>query len=233
MSNISAAPKRPTLLLPILAFGLHALRAFVVCPLKVQVNTNIVYMTTVWPVVLDVLADLLQMAVIYIAFAFILETVFYGGFRRGLPLIFDYIGAFVFGAVANLVMDITVGGGAEYAWFLIRPTLAGIGIEILQLVIVLIIAWIIKARNTAPVCPPEKIFSAKNGLQLSALWAAAVTALFRIVPRIIYDIDLGVPTSTGEIVEMVTGYSGDLLIPALGYLVMILLLMRGGTKSDE
>ena len=233
MPNTSAAPKRPTLLLLILTFGLHALRAFAVCPLKVQVNTNIVYMTTVWPVVLDMLADLLQMAVIYIAFAFILETVFHGGFRRGLPLIFGYIGAFVFGAVANLVMDITVGGGAEYAWFLIRPTLAGIGIEILQLVIVLIIAWIIKARNTAPVCPPEKIFSAKNGLQLSVLWAAVVTALFRLGARIIYDIDLGAPTSTGEIVEMVSGYAGDLLIPALGYLLMILILMRGGAKSAE
>lgn len=233
MSNTSAAPKRPTLLLLILTFGLHALRAFVICPLKVQVNTNIVYMTTVWPVVLDVLADLLQMAVIYIAFAFILETVFYGGFRRSLPLILGYIGAFVFGAAANMVMDITVGGGAEYAWLFLLPTLAGIGIELLQLVIVLIIAGVIKARDTAPVCSPEKIFSVKNGLQLSALSSAAVTVLFRIVPRIIFDIDLGAPTSMGEIMEMVAGYAGDLLIPALGYLAMILLLMRGEAKNDK
>lgn len=233
MSNTSAAPKRPTLLLLILAFGLHALRAFAVCPLKVQVNTNIVYMTTVWPIVLDVLADLLQMAVIYIALAFILETVFYGGFRRGLPLILGYIGAFVFGAAANLVMDITVGGGAEYFVYLLFPTLGGVGMELLQLAIVLVAARIVKGMNPAPVCPPERIFSVKNGLQLSVLCAAAVTALFRIIPRIIYDIDLGAPTSAGEIVEMVAGYTGDLLIPALGYLTMILLLMRGGPKTDE
>ncbi|MBQ8275971.1 MAG: hypothetical protein IJZ02_05035 [Clostridia bacterium] len=233
MSNTSAAPKRPTLLLLILTFGLHALRAFVICPLKVQVNTNIVYMTTVWPVVLDVLADLLQMAVIYIAFAFILETFFHQGFHRAMPLILGYIGAFVFGAAANLVMDVTVGGGGEYFVYLLFPTLAGIGQELLQLGVVLIIARIIKFQDIGPVCPPEKIFSAHNGLQLSALCAAGVTALFRLTARIIYDIDLGLPASAAETVEMVSGYAGDLLIPALGYLGMILLLMRGGAKTAE
>ncbi len=233
MSNTSAAPKRPTVLLLILTLGLHALRAFVVCPLKVQVNTNIVYMTTVWPVVLDVLSDLLQMAVIYIAFAFILETFFHQGFRRALPLIWGYIGAFVFGAAANLVMDVTVGGGGEYFVYLLFPTLAGIGQELLQLGIVLIIARIIKFQDIGPVCPPEKIFSVHNGLQLSALCAAGVTAVFRLAARIIYDIDLGLPASAAETVEMVSAYAGDLLIPALGYMGMILLLMRDGAKTAE
>ncbi|MBQ8398310.1 MAG: hypothetical protein IJX53_08980 [Clostridia bacterium] len=222
----STAWRRPLLLCAIIAFGMHALRAFVLCPLNVQVNTNVIYASTALPAVLDILVDLTLMAVIYISYAFILETVFREGFRRALPLALLYLGATAFGAAANLVMDLTVGGAAEEIFdYLLISTVWGAFMEFAQLALVLLCACLLAHGYTGPLAPTG-LFSRRNRLQLSALVAAGITVLFRVGARLIYDIDLGLPTTSVEIVDMVAGYGSDLLIPFLGYLGMVLLMMR-------
>lgn len=222
----NTAWRRPLLLCAIIAFGLHALRAFVICPLNVQVNTNIIYAASALPTVLDILVDLVLMAVIYISYAFILETVFHEGFLRALPLALLYLGATVFGAAANLVMDITVGGAAEDIYgLLLLATVSGVLQELAQLALVVLCAWLLARGYTGPLAPIG-LFSGRNRLQLSALAAAVITVLFRVGARLIYDIDLGLPASTVELIDMIAGYGSDLLIPFLGYLGMVLLMMR-------
>lgn len=218
--------RRPLLLCAILTFAIHALRAFLLCPLNVQVNTNIIYATTVLPAILDIAVDVAMMAIIYLAYTFILETVFREGLVRALPVAGVYLAASLFGTAANLVMDITVGGADEaIVGLLILSSVSGFLQELAQLAIVMLIA-VVLARGYRGPYTPRGIFDLRNRLQLVALLAAVTTAAFRIAARLIYDIDLGLPTSTVEIVDMVVGYGSDLLIPFLGYLVMVLLMMR-------
>ncbi len=231
--NKTTAWRRPLLLCAVLAFGLHALRAFVICPLNVQVNANIIYATTILPALLDILVDVTLMAVIYLSYAFILETIFHEGLRRALPLALVYLGATVFGGAANLVMDLTVGGAAEEIYgLLLLATLSGVAQELAQLALVLLAAALL-ARGYNGRLTPVGLFSRRNRLQLSALVAAGITALFRLGARLIYDIDLGLPASRLEVVDMIAGYGSDLLIPFLGYLAMVLLMMRHPDRADS
>lgn len=218
--------RRPLGLCAILTFAIHALRAFLLCPLNVQVNTNILYITTIWPAILGVAVDVALMAVIYIAYTFILETLFREGLARALPVAGIYLAAAVFGAGANLVMDLTVGGADEtIVGLLIFSSISGILQELAQLILVMAIAACL-GRGYRGRLIPTGLFSAENRLQLAALLAAAVTVCFRVGARLIYDIDLGLPTTALQVIDMVAGYGSDLLIPFLGYLGMVLLMMR-------
>ena len=221
----SAVHSRPILLCALLAFGLHALRSFVLCPLNVSVNANVIYASTLWPMLIDVLVDLTLMAIIYLCYALILDTLFREGLRRALPLVLIYLGAAVFGAVGNLIMDMTVGAAPEEIFnILLMATVSGVVQELAQVVLVLLIACLLARGYHGPYLPTG-LFSCRNRLQLAALFAAAVTAVFRLGARLIYDIDLGLPTATIEVVDMIAGYGSDLLIPFLGYLGMVLILM--------
>ncbi len=217
--------RRPIWLCALLAFGLHALRSFVICPLNVAVNANIIYASTIWPMLVDVLVDLTMMAIIYICYALILDTLFREGFARALPLMLIYLGSSVFGAAGNLIMDMTVGGAsADIFDLLLLATVGGLVQELAQLALVLLIACLLARGYRGPYAPVG-LFSCRNRLQLAALLAAAVTALFRLGGRLIYDIDLGMPATPIEVMDMVVGYGSDLLIPFLGYLGMVLILM--------
>lgn len=223
---------RPLFAAVIAAFGLHALRAFVICPLLVEFGTNVLYMDTILVPLFDLLADLCEMAVIYICLTFILETLFRQGFRRAMPVVLVYVAAFVFGAAANLVMDlVAIGTGFDYFLF-ISFALGSVLLQLLQLVMILLIALPFSVGQRK-VPQPDTILPHGNRLQLAALCGAAVTALFRVIGRVITDVSYGAPTSAGEVGFMVLGYASDLLIPALGYLAMVLLMMRRGAEAAE
>lgn len=200
-------------------------RSFVICPINVEVNTNIIYMEGILPVVFELLVDLTQMAVIYISYAFLLETLFRQGLRRALPIAGIYIGAVVFGAAANLVMDVTLHGGGEYVDIMLLSAVSGIVQELAQICLVLLTAALL-ARRGGSMAVPTKIFSLQNRVQRAALIAAGITCVFRVGARLIYDITYGMPTSAGELVEMISSYGTDVIIPFLGYLTMVLILMR-------
>ncbi len=233
MSKIHTERRRALFILFLLTFGLHALRSFVICPLKVVVGTDVVYMATAWPIVLDVLADLLQMAVVYIAFSFVLRYIFEDGLHAAMPFALIYIASFIFGAVGNFLMDMLQWNMGEYYQILLLPVVSGILQELLQLVIVVFAVLLIARRSTAPIAVPERLFSCANPVQRAALIAVAVTAVFRLAARIIFDVDAGMPTSGAEIAEMVGGYASDLLIPLLGYLGMVLSMMHEPKQKKE
>ncbi|MBQ2766968.1 MAG: hypothetical protein IJF49_02705 [Clostridia bacterium] len=233
MSTIHTERRRALFILFLLTFGLHALRSFVICPLKVVAGTDVAYMATAWPIVLDVLADLLQMAVVYIAFSFVLRYIFAGGLRAAMPFALIYIAAFIFGTVGNFLMDMLQWNMGEYYQLLLLPVISGILQELLQLVIVIFAALLVTRRSTAPIAVPERLFSFSNPVQRAALIAVAVTAVFRLTARIIFDVDAGMPTSGAELAEMVGGYASDLLIPLLGYLGMVLWMMHEPKQKTE
>jgi len=224
--------RRPLGLTALLAFVLHGLRAFLLAPLKVRFGTDILYQNSILPAALDLLLDLTLMAVIYICYTFILETIFRQGLRRAIPLALLYLGGTVFGSAGNLIMDLTVNGGRELFGMLLLAVLSGIGQELLQLALVMLIACLLARGYTGPYVP-QQMFSRQNRLQLAALLGAGVTALFRIGARVIYDISLGAPTATMEMVDMAINYAADLLIPFLGYLGMVLLMFRIPADSDR
>ncbi|MBR6708288.1 MAG: hypothetical protein IKL84_01260 [Clostridia bacterium] len=223
----------PLLATLIAAFGLHALRAFVICPLLVEFGTNILYVDSILPPLFDLLADLCEMAAIYICLTFILETIFQRGFVRAIPVMLAYVGGFVFGTAANLIMDLVVTGGVADYWLFIAFALSSIALQLLQLVLIVVIAQLL-ARGQRDTAQPTQLFPRGNRLQWAALCGAGITALFRIGGRVITDINYGAPESLGEIGFMVLGYGSDLLIPLLGYLGMVLLMMSGsGEVSAE
>lgn len=155
--------RRPILPAVLFAFGLLALRSFVICPIKVEVNTNIVYMEGILPVVFDLLADLTQMAVIYLCYAFLIETIFRQGFWRALPIAAIYLGAVVFGSAANLIMDVTLHGGADYVSIMLLSAVSGILQELVQLCLVLLAAGLL-ARKSGGMVVPARIFSLFNSI---------------------------------------------------------------------
>ncbi len=75
--------------------------------------------------------------------------------------------------------------------------------------------------------PFTSLLSTKNPLQKSALLIAIWVTAFRIVQLVIYDVFVGgIPSSLPDILWMLAYYLGTVILGALGYLLMLLILMK-------
>lgn len=68
----------------------------------------------------------------------------------------------------------------------------------------------------------EHIYSNSNPIQSSGLILSIIFAALRMISRIIYDIGYGMPTSFSELLQMLLGYSSDILNGVIVYFSVML-----------
>ena len=84
-----------------------------------------------------------------------------------------------------------------------------------------------------------KSFQSASVLQLShplmgcMLAVAFVPALMRILSRIWFDLFLGAPQGTGDLISMVVYYTGDVISGVIGYLAIFLIVAQMNIKSAQ
>ncbi len=76
------------------------------------------------------------------------------------------------------------------------------------------------------VFPFEHIYSKKNTLQKAALFSAVAISALQIIQLLIYDFFIGgIPTNPIDIVWMIVYYLGTFILGAIGYMIMLLILI--------
>lgn len=75
---------------------------------------------------------------------------------------------------------------------------------------------------TYEVYPYHLAIKKSHPVQMSALLIAVVFGTLRVLSRIIYDLSLGAPESTSEILQMVAGYFSDIVCGVLIYIFILL-----------
>ena len=77
------------------------------------------------------------------------------------------------------------------------------------------------------VFPFKSLYSKANALQHASFLVALTVSLLQIGQLLIHDIFVGgAPSSPADIIWMIAYYVGSLLLGALGYLLMLLTLMK-------
>ncbi len=217
--------------LALVLFGMIALRSLAVVPLRNILSADIAYAESVLPLVLNIFSDLLQLAAIFVSYAAVIGAVFRGGLRAAMPAALIYLLASLFGACANLVIDLVFHAGGEVFVALLAISLLGVLFEMLQLMLVLFGTRLLARRYAGPLVPTS-LFSLRVRPQLAAFLSAMLVLVVQAGGRLLYDVSYGAPTSASEVAEMVTGYGGDLLTAFLGYCGMTLILMSGRERTE-
>ena len=112
-------------------------------------------------------------------------------------------------------------------------------IELIQLLIVTIIASVtaksylrsialadtkkssLKGKKIEHVLPIKKFINWYNPLLRSAIYMAITVLVLRASSRIIADIEIGLPASFGEVLEIILGYFTDFVYAIVAYIVTI------------
>ncbi len=226
MSAQSSLRRPPLWRIAALLFGMTALRALLVVPVRNLLAVNVAYAESLLPLMLTLLADILQMAVLFVGYAYVIGAVFGSGLRDGVRTALVCFGAAVFGMSVNLLIDLFVHDGWAVFSGLLAVSLTGLLFETLQLAAVFCTALLLARRYHGPLVP-VRLFAVQVRPQLAALLAAGIVMAVQIISRVIYDLAYGAPTTASELLEMVTGYASDVLSAFLGYLAMVFLLMQG------
>ena len=225
-------------------FSLLPVLIDIVCvsPIFQNVQSNILYRGSAIALTLQYISDLLDVisfASVYalIIFSFVLlerkSTVF---------SIIIYVIILLIRFPLKLVMNIPVFGSigteGEIIYGLINFILS-FSIELIQLLIVTIIASVmaksylrsialadtkkssLKGKKIEHILPIKEFINWYNPLLRSAIYMAITVLVLRASSRIIADIEIGLPTSFGEVLEIILGYFTDFVYAIVAYIVTI------------
>ncbi|MBE6600786.1 MAG: hypothetical protein E7640_06300 [Ruminococcaceae bacterium] len=234
------------------ALALNTLFALVLSPLYSRAFSDKAFGFDYLPDILDALMLITHLASFFIAYAVTAYSVFRFSLKKTVPtiLIFSFLTVYKYGL--NLIAGWFIYDAVPTAGSAINLSLlsfaANVLLELLQYgIVIFIIVRIIRKAMPAfmlrkkqleklgdkefslreCVFPFEKIYEKKNPLQKAALGTAIAVAALRVAQRLVYDVFVGgVPTALDDIIWVAVYYIGSLLILALGYLFMLLVLMK-------
>lgn len=242
LSFAKAMLRRLCFFVTIVPLAAALLSACIVSPIYTQISADVTYVGSVLPdilsyivLLLDIIFASAQYASVIIAFILFPAS----SSRRAVRLI--CIGATVTRCMLNLLASV-ITDGADFVDGL-PVTALYIALETLQLYLVVLISWLVcgeavkrfsllraaSRRLGSPgynwaeqIYPYHKIFSKSNPLQKSAALASAVYSVLLIISRLIYDFSYGAPQNTSEILQMIAGYSTDILSGIFVYGLILL-----------
>jgi len=243
----------------IISLAVCILFAFVLCPLIAFVNSD--GTISYWPDILEILLDVMHLATFFSCYAMILYTMYRFPFGRSIAPILIFAVA-TFGKYAlNFLSEILIFSGIpkDNVKDFFLKSFQSIGIqallELIQFGIVLFIGYSIFKKHKALcgmskesakklgtvyderslVFPFKKLVSLQNVLQRSAFFASLVICLFRVLPRLFYDVFYSlfyqsVDVSSDAIV-IVIYYTLDIAAAIIGYLFMIFIFNKCDTAD--
>ncbi len=236
------AQKRICTALVILALAFFFLQTFIINPLYVYTSSDVVFAVTPIPEILDIIGDIADPVGYALCFAAVVYSVFKFSVSRSTKPIVILCVTFFIKWMANYAVSSIADG---------MITLSDIKYPIIYFIFDMLIftavciaasvkskryheqrAEIQKSNSVLGKRTPsvheeifegKKILSFKNPLHFSAFFTGALLSAVKILTRIIYDINLGAPTSVGDALWMITYYASDVLILVLVYAVSLLL----------
>lgn len=240
-------------LLALFSFGLSAL--FILLARIYTVScSDIIFMDTALPEILEILINILECAVYGISYAFLLYAAFRFYTECFSKAILIYTGSVAFKYIGNYAVTwITdTGMSAEYLLENLSYILLYIAIELAQAGLVVLITWrtmksyhafIERQQHIAAnlpdanvtirtyVFPFTKLISLQNPLQKCAFWGGTAVSLFKIVSRLIFDFSYGLPTSLVDGLWMVIYYLMDMFAGFAVCLLITYLIMTFDSRE--
>jgi len=243
----------------LIAFSVALIFSVVLAPLITLVNSDgtISYL----PDILEIVLQLLHLIMFFTCYAATCFCLYRFPFKRSVPILAVFSVATVFKYSFNAVSEIifakilgfTVASGAAQRAFISITVQSGL--ELLQYATIILIAFFVFKKHKynealakksalklnkpynerASVFPFTKILSLKNPLQRVAFISALTASLFRIVPRIYYDISqllfFKIPLTFEDHMWMLLYYSSDIIFGIFGYFIMIFIFNKFDTKD--
>lgn len=239
--NVIKTAKRAAMLRSylIVIFSVAFFYAVICTPANLIVNSNVLLLQTVLPLLVDVVMTFVNFLFYWISFAYLLYFMFAFGVGESKPFFLSYV-AVVFARYAlNLLSGYFVMGFPRFKNFLSNDflfLLIDVAMDILlQMGIAILIVR--KQRGNSPSfashLPAVKLFDRTNPLLKSTLLVAMIPAAISLLSRLYYDIVVGIPQSTTDLLWMISYYLSDFLSVLIGYLVILLLLDWIRTKDQK
>ncbi len=208
-------------------------------------NSNIVYFVTVIPDIINVWIDLSETAVFAVGFSLLFYAAFCGKtFREACTVFAIFLGAALIRRLGDLCVALLLFGVLDTAdivnnaIFFILDALLGItALLIAKRRVTRIHREAARAdsgsslfgdvlpdtpADIAKLYPFKKIVGKENPLQFCSLIMGSVLSAEKILFRLLFDIDYGMPESFGEVMIMVVFYASDILIGIIFYCISVL-----------
>lgn len=210
--------------------------------------TNIAFMYTILPGLLNILNSIIQWSIFAIAYAIIIFIMYAEGPSAGKRFILAYGGSVIYKYLFNFLISWLTDRVAlsDIFWQNLGYIGIYILIELTQLTIVILFVRAIMAAHhrflkgqrhlaedvlhteldeRAYTFPFKKLLTRRNVLQKSALYTGLTLSVFKIVSRIIYDISYGAPDSLTQVFWMIFYYIADIVVGLITTLFITYLFM--------
>lgn len=217
-----------------------------ISPIYIQVSSDILYANSFLPDILGYAVNLLDIIFAAAQYsAVIVSFLLFGAvsYRRAVKLI--CIGATVTYRILNQAVE-SLTDGTDFISGL-RITLLYLILEVLEFYAVVFVASLFCCEAvkrfsmlrtasrrlgdteydwTSEICPYHGIISKSNPVQMCAAVSAAIFMFLKIVSRLIYDLNYGAPDNTSQIIQMVVGYTSDIVGGILIFAFVLLFCAR-------
>ena len=247
---------RLTVLVSLICF---AVTSFVLAPLYVFFEPNILYTEAWWVYLLGYLTEegMVDLVVFAVCYPATVYAIWRAGFKGALkiPVAFSLItlGKFTVNFFMTSIVDGALPDASEFLSFSLPYIGALYLLEIAQYAVVILLTLWVKRRHQRRLeeaellkgsTPPDtddtavftfdRLISVKNPVQLSALLMAAFLFAVRVVMHQIYQISLYLTSGYSDgWVFMLLEFISDLIIAVVLYFVALLLLARFRRKDAE
>jgi len=218
---------------------LFGISCFLLSPMYVMLSSNILYRGGFAANLVNILNNVLYLAVYAVCFSTIIYSVYRCGTRSSLSLVMIYAAAIFLRYVANIIVQAFIDGALPL-FAELYPTVFGFIFDFLTVLGVLLIAHLcLSSVNRLPrekkrnLLPFDKLFSLSNPIQRSAFFTGILLATIKVATRVVYDIGYGAPTSALEILRMAVYYLSDVLICAVIYLFSLLVILSIHKKDNQ
>ena len=261
MPDSRLSVRRMTRLTVLMSAVCFAISSLVLSPIYIRFASDVVYADTWWVYLLYYFTEegLVDLAVFAVCYPAAIYAVWQAGLKRAIrvPVAFSLITLVKF--ILNFFMTSIVDGALPDISAFLSVDLPLIGamylLEILQYVLVILCTLAVKRRYMQKqmaiaenaqhrhseatrfhdeLFPFTKLLSAKNPIQLSALWMTVMVLGARILMHQIYQYTLYIHTgSTDGLLVMALDLISDVFVAALLYFAALLLLSRFHRRDTE
>lgn len=247
---------KKTLVTAMLLFCLLPIALNIACltPIYFTLEANTVYRGSAITLTLKYIADLLDL----IAFGSVYATVIFSLIllkkRITATVALSYCAILLLKIPARLLMNIplynTIGTKEEIIADLLSLSFYFL-LELLQFTAVLIFSSATarsylrsidflskkdkRSKQTETILPIKKFINWYNPLLRAAIYSSITVVVFKVIARLITDIDAGAPSSFGEVMIMIVNYLTDAIYGIVAYVIAIFifnLLYDKLTKAD-
>ena len=246
--------KRLSITYALIIFATALFYAAVCTPIHIWAYSNILVSETAFLIIWDGVVTTVGYCFYWFSFSFVLYFISRFAVKNSKSVLGIYLGASAFLYTANLLSSCIVNGFSDFVINDLLDILMYVAFDVLQMAIVVLLAWrfmklsqdhakqiYLLERSKDPnaelkmpkLLPFVSVFDFKNPLLRSVYYASAVSAGLHILSRVRYDLFVGMPADTVDLIWMIFAYVSELLAFLIGVFVIILILNQLYLKEEQ